>query len=617
MDDFAWYPFLGYTLAVAVLLVNVLNGQLCICLRQGIYFILGTFQGTASSSRMEEVMLEMKLSNATFAIDAIYRANLLGLLVAVLLAFILDDGYSLSLPIYVTLAMHSILTPFASGMLKLTHGKLNVVVTLCYALITLNIVFMPSDAFFTVLGFRTVIRLTLSLLAMDRRITVHFNSALTCVQLWRYDAVQVALRERTPPYRFYCPELLSLLLIVWVCTIFETSLRMRAEAICDVEDSKEAVENSLLASRKMLAVLCDADVLLDSDYRIVGASSKLGHLLMTQFGQSGLHGRSFVDFLANTDHDRFIDFIGSFSSTSEGSEAENTSSLVPSSLHICLNSTSNLKVKAELFHVPVKPVGGERVQHLIGIKEQDPWQADADRGKVHGGEDIVPPLPDIKFRSPSSASSSGSGSSSKARRKKSRNFAASGLAKVSFIVDAGQPAHPMHSITFPFDSTRSAPLSKFLAGRSADVFQAWLSISAAKLHMGQKTDALDCEHLEIYLMDGHVFRAGYVDLHLVRQQDHGEAQLEDELDIHHGHSEDMSPAQMEKEQLGAHVVQTEKKQYAHTNQLGDKLDTVLDNADEELHMYGAHSEDKFDMPAFLVRIDFNRHRCFSSVPCRE
>eukprot|EP00931_Biecheleriopsis_adriatica_P023630 TRINITY_DN14885_c0_g1_i2.p1 TRINITY_DN14885_c0_g1~~TRINITY_DN14885_c0_g1_i2.p1 ORF type:complete len:598 (-),score=82.30 TRINITY_DN14885_c0_g1_i2:103-1896(-) len=597
MDDFAWYPFLGYTLAVAVLLVNVLNGQLCICLRQGIYFILGTFQGTASSSRMEEVMLEMKLSNATFAIDAIRRAMLLALAVGVCLASILDDGYkSVSHMIYAALAVHSILMPFASGMLKLTYRKLIVVVTLCFAVIAFRCVAMPTDAFFILLGFRTTTRLTLSLLAMDRRITVHFNLAITCVQLWHYDDVKIALCEQTQTFRFYCAELFSLLLIVWVSAIFEISLRMRAEALCDVEDSKEAVENSLLASRKMLAVLCDADVLLDSDYRIVGTCSKLDHLLMTQLGPNALIGRSFVDIVANTDRDRFIDFIGSFSLTSDESEAEATSSLVASSLHIRLNSTSDLQMKAELFHVPVKPVGGERVQHLIGIKEQDPWQAEADRGEVHEGEDIVHPLPDIRFRSPSSSSSSGSGSgsSSKKGRKKSRSFAASGLAKVSFVVDVGQPEQPVQSITLPFDSSRSEPLSKFLSGRSADVLQPWLAISAAKLHMGQKPDALDCDNLEVYLMDGNFFEACHVDLHLISLQGPGE--VKHELDEHQGHSEG---------ELTRHLVQMKQAE----------LDTGLEDADDELRMYSGHAEDKFNMAAFLLRIDFNRHRCFSSLGC--
>eukprot|EP00931_Biecheleriopsis_adriatica_P023633 TRINITY_DN14885_c0_g1_i6.p1 TRINITY_DN14885_c0_g1~~TRINITY_DN14885_c0_g1_i6.p1 ORF type:complete len:615 (-),score=83.43 TRINITY_DN14885_c0_g1_i6:253-2097(-) len=614
MDDFAWYPFLGYTLAVAVLLVNVLNGQLCICLRQGIYFILGTFQGTASSSRMEEVMLEMKLSNATFAIDAIRRAMLLALAVGVCLASILDDGYkSVSHMIYAALAVHSILMPFASGMLKLTYRKLIVVVTLCFAVIAFRCVAMPTDAFFILLGFRTTTRLTLSLLAMDRRITVHFNLAITCVQLWHYDDVKIALCEQTPPFRFYCAELYSLCLIIWVSTIFERSFRMRAEAICDVEDSKEAVENSLLASKKLLAVLCDADVLLDSDYRIVGTCSKLDHLLMTQLRPNALEGRSFLDFVITPDRDRFISFIGSISHSSDESEGEAKWSMAASSLHIYLNSTSDLKVKAELFHVPVKPVGGDRVQHLIGIKEQDPWQAEADRGEVHEGGDTVPPLPDMRMASPSSSSSSGSSSK---KRKKKHNFAASGLAKVSFIVDAGQPAQPVQSITLPLDSTRSVPLSKFLAGGSAAAFQPWLAISAARLHMGQKPDALDCEHLQVYLMDGHAFEVGHVDLHRISLQDLGEA--EDELHVHQGRSEDkltMHPVQMEQEQLDTHVVQAEKKQYAYTNQAEEKLDTVLDKADDELDMYCGHAEDKFTTPAFLVRINFNRHRCFSSVPC--
>ncbi|CAJ1366597.1 unnamed protein product [Effrenium voratum] len=65
------------------------------------------------------------------------------------------------------------------------------------------------------------------------------------------------------------------------------------------------------AARRMLAVLCDAQVYLDQDLSIISHCKGLAQLLMSNSSSKALEGRTFQDFLAPRDKPRFKTFVES------------------------------------------------------------------------------------------------------------------------------------------------------------------------------------------------------------------------------------------------------------------------------------------------------------------
>jgi len=141
------------------------------------------------------------------------------------------------------------------------------------------------------------------------------------------------------------------------------------------------------AARRMLSVLCDAQVYLNQDLNIISHCRGLAQLLMSTTSLQALEGRMFAEFLAVRDQKRFQSFVenavkvflaeeetggpvdGHFSPSLLSSGWRRRAS-TPTSLQVHVVDSHGLLVAVELFHICVPGPKGQR-GHFIGISEAE------------------------------------------------------------------------------------------------------------------------------------------------------------------------------------------------------------------------------------------------------
>lgn len=137
------------------------------------------------------------------------------------------------------------------------------------------------------------------------------------------------------------------------------------------------------AARRMLSVLCDAQVYLDQDLTIISHCRGLAQLFMSTSSSKVLEGRVFQDFLAVRDQRRFQSFVENavkvFLAEEGGGDEHFAPSLMsgwkhrastPTSLQVHVLDSHGLLVAVELFHICVPGPNGQR-GHFIGISEAE------------------------------------------------------------------------------------------------------------------------------------------------------------------------------------------------------------------------------------------------------
>ncbi|CAE7413966.1 unnamed protein product [Symbiodinium pilosum] len=134
----------------------------------------------------------------------------------------------------------------------------------------------------------------------------------------------------------------------------------------------------------MLAVLCDAQVLLGEDLKIISHDRGLAQLLMSCSSPFALEGRAFLDFMAPRDTQRFQVFIesaikvaadtgidsGQLENLPPFTQASRSRMPPPTSLLVHITDSHGLLVAVELFHICVPGPNGKR-GHFIGISEAE------------------------------------------------------------------------------------------------------------------------------------------------------------------------------------------------------------------------------------------------------
>ncbi|CAE8589428.1 unnamed protein product, partial [Polarella glacialis] len=136
---------------------------------------------------------------------------------------------------------------------------------------------------------------------------------------------------------------------------------------------KHSVESSKMAASTLLSALCDADLALDRELRIVGPCTRLVRLLSSAFLNritEALDGLEFTSMLDVTDQPRFLRFIEA-SVQRVGSSTGYRGVAPPSSIQVHINGGSGSRgFKVELFFVSLRDCN-EKGQpcHLIGLKD--------------------------------------------------------------------------------------------------------------------------------------------------------------------------------------------------------------------------------------------------------
>lgn len=120
---------------------------------------------------------------------------------------------------------------------------------------------------------------------------------------------------------------------------------------------------------RLLSALCDAVVTLGPELRISHPAPKLANLLIQNRrdpkdgSRSALVGTNFLDFMVETDRERFRDFMA------RAPELESSADPEPAqALNVHLRDSSGLGVQVQLFHSRFRD-RDDQVGHLIGICE--------------------------------------------------------------------------------------------------------------------------------------------------------------------------------------------------------------------------------------------------------
>eukprot|EP00439_Symbiodinium_sp_Y106_P056021 s1148_g7.t2 len=243
----------------------------------------------------------------------------------------------------------------------------------------LHTILSDSTSMIMMMPLNAMIRLSASSMLLSERFAVITNAAASMVQLIRIlyrqdELVTLSRQENWLPSVVILElgtSLMSLIPIVVLKSSFAEQL-----STPPVEDTSQFFEEQS-AARRMLAVLCDAQVLLGPDLKIISHDRGFAQLLMSSC--SPLEGRAFVDFMAPRDIHRFEAFIESAVkvAAATGLDASLHKAVPrrpcvppPTSLLVHITDSHGLLVAVELFHICVPGSTGERA-HFIGISEAE------------------------------------------------------------------------------------------------------------------------------------------------------------------------------------------------------------------------------------------------------
>ncbi|CAE8615903.1 unnamed protein product [Polarella glacialis] len=180
-----------------------------------------------------------------------------------------------------------------------------------------------------------------------------------------------------------------------LCSVFILVIRLATEkfmalVVAAMLEAQES-ENEKVAAQRMLAVLCDSQMMLDSELRISGRHESSARFLQVPAtaGRESLDGVDFTEFVDPVDVSRFLAFMRGHPSWASGRpespEASPDEEREPrrqgskprpaGSLHVQMFNGLRRPFKAELFHVCFK--SGGTVAHLVGIREENQHEGEA------------------------------------------------------------------------------------------------------------------------------------------------------------------------------------------------------------------------------------------------
>ena len=185
--------------------------------------------------------------------------------------------------------------------------------------------------------------------------------------------------RRGPPWHFLCGQAVILTLGCGVSIMVQEWARTCIKASFQSADAHLSLEGF----QRVLRSVCDADVLLDDSFKIVGDNTRLRRVLATP---TDLQGVNFTDLLDQDGKKHFENFVqmSCASQNPEEREEQETSCSIPPCLRVSLPSAYS-RVGVDIFHVLVpRFLDAAGPLHLLAFTE-DPdtrLQPDATLGAI-------------------------------------------------------------------------------------------------------------------------------------------------------------------------------------------------------------------------------------------
>eukprot|EP00931_Biecheleriopsis_adriatica_P111893 TRINITY_DN8636_c0_g1_i5.p1 TRINITY_DN8636_c0_g1~~TRINITY_DN8636_c0_g1_i5.p1 ORF type:complete len:557 (+),score=80.92 TRINITY_DN8636_c0_g1_i5:105-1775(+) len=455
---------------------------------------LGQLQHPSSSISMERIQSaveEVRLRNARVCVDLMS----FGLQLGVVLALVIDSHPQFRLTL---LLCYGGMLPFSTGYVQL-EGRVQTAAAMFHVFIHLRLMYGSADMSICLLNsVRTTVRAMIGVILLDHKRTAALNMFSIGALVWNYKQMDYPNSCGLVSWdRYVAVEVGIFIAIVALSKAVENLVVERVTAACELEDANQSQKQSLHRARKLLSVLCDADLHLDSDLRIVGSSQRFGHLLMSGLTSDMMSGKPFLDYIESSEHDSFKNFVlsNSLQQDANGTEMPDEHSFDQPQLSGCLRSTlrgaGHITFPVEIFHVPIPVSGGcAQFQHLIGIKE---CSGSSSRGPSISGSDCRGPLSVEELtsvsRRPRSHDSRSSCTESETIQEQGHReplLSLRGLSKISVTVDAFNPCLPIQQVEFVcHDAAPVASLLDFLSPCSSELLKAKITMAAIQAAASQ------------------------------------------------------------------------------------------------------------------------------------
>ena len=210
---------------------------------------------------------------------------------------------------------------------------------------------------------------------MDKSVTIPFHILYSAVDVVAY----IMILEQTT-WAFMCQIFIShtslTLASIWASCILDLWVKSRIEAQLETADAESLVSSF----RRMLRGVCDGEVLVDGQFKIVGESQCVQHLIMTTVSMAG---KPLDHFVMEGDRQRFVEFIQSSTDDILRTPESQRRCAPCASLRVSFRGSAGIRVAADIYHVPVVGLyGAAEPFHLIAFKEDVESRAQPD-AQVH------------------------------------------------------------------------------------------------------------------------------------------------------------------------------------------------------------------------------------------
>ena len=233
---------------------------------------------------------------------------------------------------------------------QVTFNTLRLLILLSHAghcFYVINIHMFSDEADFNFhWAYSGAVRVFVAALIHDPPVLIPCQTLVCLVEVACYFGLEGA--RRGPPWHFLCAQVAILLLTCGVTIMVQERSRTSIKASLQSADANL----SLQGFQRVLRSVCDADVLLDDSFRIVGENTRLRRVLATPTDLQGVNFTDLLDQDGKTEFERFIRKSCSASQSPHEKEDKEKSFSIPPCLRVSLPSAYS-RVGVDIFHVPV------------------------------------------------------------------------------------------------------------------------------------------------------------------------------------------------------------------------------------------------------------------------
>ncbi|CAE7365950.1 unnamed protein product [Symbiodinium sp. CCMP2592] len=211
--------------------------------------------------------------------------------------------------------------------------------------------------------------------------------------------------RRGPPSHFLCAQAAILFLACGVAILVQE--RARASVRASLQSANANL--SLEGFQRVLRSVCDADVLLDDGFNIVGDNTRLRRVLATPTDLEGVKFTDLLDQDGKTEFEKFVRKSCSASQSPPEKEEKERSCSIPPCLRVSLPSAYS-RVGVDIFHVPVpRFLDAAGPLHLLAFTEDPDTRIhpDATLGAIPEALSVYSEAQDIQDRMSTAAESEG------------------------------------------------------------------------------------------------------------------------------------------------------------------------------------------------------------------